>query len=152
MKKSRYTIHLMLLSLLVGCTANSVVKPTAAPAGMEQSATFTVREHHVARLAAGTSGDGTLVFRGWEHPFTFSDARIDITDRVGIEIHGTVFNLDKLEDFEGKYHPLKMEFDADEGLTGLWGENDKGVVVHIVTVGHDVTINFEAEGAIVTLN
>ena len=151
MRKSLYILPALLLSVLAGCGANSVVTPTAAPPGLEQSATFTIRENHVMRLAAGTSGEGTLVFRGWEYRFLFADAKIDVAGQRAAEVHGTVFNLENLEDFAGTYHAVKAEFDAGDGLMGVWGRNDKGVVVHLVTKGEDVTVNLEAAGATVTL-
>jgi hypothetical protein len=151
MNKSFYILSALLITLLAGCGINSVVKPTAAPPGLEQSATFTVRENHVMRLAAGTSGEGTLVFRGWEHRFVFTDAKIEVAGQSDVEVHGTVFNLQNLEDFEGTYHAVKAEFDSGHGLKGAWGRNEKGVVVHLVTKGEDVTVNLEATGAKVKL-
>ena len=36
-------------------------------------------------------------------------------------------------------------------LTGLWARNDRGVTLHISRLGQDISVNFEAKGATVTL-
>jgi len=151
MKKVTYLLAALLALVIVGC-GNTMVKPTTAPAGLEQSGTFSIRENQVMRLGAGVSGKGVLVFQGWEHSFSFTGAKIDVAGKDSLEIHGTVFNLETVEDFEGKYKAVKLDIESGDGLEGVWGKNEKGVTVHLIFPGHDVGIDLEATGATVTLN
>ena len=103
------------------------------------------------RLAAGSAGEGTLTFQGWQHPFTFEHAKISVVGKDAVEVEGTVYNLEKIEDFAGTYKPAKADFKAGEGLEGIWGKNDKGVLIRLNLKGQDVQMNLESTGAKVML-
>ena len=148
MKNFVYILPVLLITVLAGCAS---APSTPAPDGLEQSGTFTVREDHVLRLASGASGKGTLIFLGWEHRFTFTDAKLSVAGKEDVELEGTVYNLETLEDFNGTYKPVKVEFKAGEGLRGLWARNDNGVTFHLRTTHQDVSVNLEAKGATFTL-
>ena len=124
--------------------------PPPKPEGYVQSGTFVVREDQIMRLAAGASGTGTLIFEGWQYRFTFTDAKITMTGNAGGDIEGFVYNLDTLRDFEGTYHP-RAEYDEADHLTGLWARNDRGVTLHVSRIGQNISVNFEAKGATITL-
>lgn len=149
MKAMRFLLVCSLFSLVAGCGASMVV-PKPAPEGMTQAGTFVVREDQVMRLAAGTSGTGTLIFQGWQYEFHFSDAKITMTGNEGGDIEGTVYNLETVKDFEGTYTP-RPEYDEAKHLTGLWARNDRGVIVNIHRLGSDIAVDFEAKGATVKL-
>lgn len=68
-----------------------------------------------------------------------------------VELEGTVYHLEKVEDFEGTYKAVAADMKEGEGLQGLWVENEKGVSVHVLSRGQDLTIRLKAEGSIVTL-
>ena len=155
MIKFRYILSLLLITLLAGCgSAPYATTPTVPPTpeGLERSGSIAIREGDVMRLAAGGSGHGTLLFLGWEHPFTFTNAKLSVTGRDGVEIAGTVYNLKTVEDFSGSYTPVKADFKAGEGLRGAWGKNEKGVYIYIDTTDLEVEVNFQATGATVTLD
>ena len=138
----------LLITMLVGCGS---MPSRSAPDGFQQSGTFVVRETNVMRLANGTSGEGTLIFRGWQHQFTVEGAKLDIAGNEPVEIEGTVYNLETLEDFEGTYQPEEVDFAGKKGLEGIWVKNDKGVTAYIRVLGQEVTIKLEAEGGKITL-
>jgi hypothetical protein len=149
MRELRSTLTIMLLTLLAGCAA-----PPSAPTpegSLTPSGTFTIREQHVMRLAAGTSGEGTLILQGWQHPFLFEGAKVEVVGKEDVELEGTVYNLEAIEDFEGTYKPVKAEMEAGVGLVGAWARNEHGVLVHLRFKGLDLEVNLEATGAKVTL-
>ena len=155
MRNFRYILSLLLITLLAGCgAAPYATTPTVPPTpdGLERTGSLAIREGDVMRLAAGASGKGTLLFLGWEHGFTFTDAKLSVTGKEGVEIDGTVYNLKTVEDFNGTYTAVKADFKAGEGLHGAWGKNDKGVYIYIDTSDLEVEVNFEATGATVTLD
>ena len=115
-----------------------------------QTGSWVVREDQVMHLVAGGEGKGTLLFRGWEHPFKFTGARVTVTGTKTGDIEGEVYNLNKLEDIEGTYYP-KAEFNAAHRVTGVWAHNDKGVTLHLRVQGENIGANLEAQGATITL-
>ena len=148
MKNVRYILPALLIILVTACATSK--PPTPAPEGLEQSGSWVVREDQVMRLAAGGEGQGTLLFRGWEHPFKFTGARVSVTGTKTGDIEGEVYNLNKLEDFEGSYF-VKAEFNAAHRVTGVWAHNDKGVTLHMRVQGEHMDVNLETQGATVTL-
>ena len=135
MKNLRYILPALLIILLTACAAPP---STPAPEGLEQSASWVVREDQVMRLAAGAEGRGTLLFRGWEHPFKFTGARVTVTGTKTGDIEGEVYNLNKLEDIEGTYY-AKPDLDKNRHVTGFWRYNDKGVVLHLRVQGEGLS-------------
>jgi hypothetical protein len=138
---------LLLALLLTGC---STAPSTPIPDDLTPSASFTVREEQVMRIAAGIAGKGTLIYQGWQYPFIFENAKVDIAGDTPVEVVGTVYHLKRYEDFEGVYKLIKAEIETGDGLSGLWAKNAKGVVLHVRTQGQDVAINAEATGMKVT--
>lgn len=153
MKNLRYILTPLLIILFTGCAATPATPPTpptTVPGGLEQTASWVVREDQVMHLASGNAGRGTLLFRGWEHAFEFTGSRVSVTGTKIGDIEGEVYNLNKLEDFEGTYYP-NAEFNAAHRVTGVWAHNDKGVTLHLRLQGENVGMNLEAQGATITL-
>jgi hypothetical protein len=147
MKNILYVLPALLVTLLVGCSSTP---STPAPEGLEQSGSWVVREDQVMRVAAGAAGRGTLVYQGWQYPFTFEGAKITITGTDDGDIEGEVYNLKTLTDFEGTYTP-KPELNQANEVTGFWGRNNKGAVLHMKVQGKGYAIDLEAKGATITL-
>ena len=147
MKNVRYILPALLIILVTAC---ATPPSTPAPEGLEQSGSWVVREDQVMHLAAGNAGQGTLLFRGWEHAFEFTGSKVNVTGTKTGDIEGEVYNLNQLEDFEGTYF-VKSEFNKANDLTGFWGHNDKGVVLHMRVQGESVGLNLETQGATITL-
>lgn len=148
----RYTGQLLAATLLTGLAGCASAPATPLPAGLTESGTVTIRQDDLLRAESGVAGEGTLIFQGWQHTFTFEGARIDVVNHENAVVNGAVFNLEHYEDFEGTFLPTKTEFEAGEGLTGVWGKNENDVVVHLTFRGEDVQVDLEAEvGAKVVL-
>ena len=147
MKNFLFILPALLIMLFTGC---SNTPSTPAPDGLQQTGSWVVRENEVLRLAVGNAGKGTLLFQGWQYPFHFTDAKISMTGTKSGDIRGEVYNLKTLSDFEGTYY-AKPEFNKANKLTGFWGHNDKDVVLHLRIQGENVSVDFEAKGATVTL-
>ena len=149
MRHLRSTLLILLLALLAGC-GTTASTPTQLPEGLERSASFTIRQNQVMRAAVGHAGEGTLIFQGWQYPFSLENMTLSGVGNNPVELEGTVYNLEKVEDFEGTHTPIKAEVEAGEGLSGLWTKNEKGVVVHIRSKGQDLEMQLNPTGAKVT--
>ena len=148
MKRFQVVATAMLLVLVAGCgsTTTSGGATDALPPG-----TITFRENQVLRMGDGGVGEGTLIFRGWQHAFEVENMIVGGVGRGTVELDGEVWNLEKVEDFAGTYHPVKEDFEAGKGLSGVWMENEKGVRVQVRTVGQDLSVRVDAAGSVVTL-
>jgi len=147
MRHLRSTLPILLLALLAGC---STTPSTPTPEGLTPSGTLTIRENQILRIEVGGSGEGTLIFQGWQYPFSLENMTLSGVGNNPVELEGTVYNLEKVEDFEGTHTPIKAEVEAGEGLSGLWTKNEKGVVVHIRSKGQDLEMQLNPTGAKVT--
>lgn len=142
MKDMKRLLAALLLTVLAGCSS----APTMPlPAGLTESGTVTIRQDQLMHAAAGVAGEGTLVFEGWQHTFTLEGAKIDIVNADGVIVKGVVYNLDTVEEFAGTFNPSKSEFEAGEGLVGVWAKNENGVVIHLSFRGEDIQVDLAAK-------
>jgi hypothetical protein len=139
----------LLLVLVAGCSSTTTDGGATDPAAPGH---ITIREDDVLRMGDdGGTGEGTLIFQGWQHEFEIKNTMVSGIGGGPVEIDGEVWNLEKVEDFAGTYQPIAADVKAGKGLDGIWAENEKGVRVHIRTEGQDLTIRLHSDGAVVTL-
>ena len=112
MRNLRSLLPVLLLALLAGCSTTPSI-PT--PEGLTPSGTLTIREQQVLRITVGGSGEGTLIFQGWQYPFSAENMTVSGVGNNPVDLEGAVYNLEKLEDFEGSYKPMKAEIKTGEG-------------------------------------
>ena len=148
MRDFRSLLPVLLLALLAGC---STTPSTPTPEGLTPSGTLTLRENQILRMEVGGSGEGTLIFQGWEYRFSAENMSVSGIGNNPVDLEGAVYNLEKLEDFEGSYKPMKSEIKTGKGLSGLCTKYAKGVVVHVYSKGQDLEIKLHTKGAKVTL-
>jgi hypothetical protein len=148
MKRLQAMTTALLLVVVAGCSSSMTGGEHTDPTAPGH---ITVRENQVLRMGDGGVGEGTLIFRGWQHAFEVKNMIVGAVGRGAVEIDGEVWNLEKVEDFAGTYHPIKEDFEAGKGLSGVWAENENGVRVHIRTEGQDLSIRVDSAGSVVTL-
>ena len=148
MKGFRLVIAVALLAMLTGC---ATTPDTPTPAGLTESGTFTIRQSEILEAAVGRSGEGTLIFNGWEYGFVFENMKVGVPNSDSVELRGTVYNVDAVDDFEGQYTVTTAAITSGKGLTGVWAKNDNGVVVHLVAEGQDLELDLRTQGAKITL-
>jgi hypothetical protein len=116
------------------------------------SGTITVTATSVAAGIGWSWGKGTLtMLDGSQHDFKVSGldvAAVGIKQATGI---GKVYNLKKLEDFEGQYVKATAGAAVGGGMSAASMRNDKGVVINLTGVGQGVDFRLAASGMEVTL-
>ena len=88
---------------------------------------------------------------GSEHRFKVSGldvVAVGIKQATGV---GNVYNMKKLEDFEGKYIKAAAGVAVGGGAGATSMRNDKGVVINITGVGQGVDFRLAVSGIDVTL-
>jgi hypothetical protein len=112
----------MLLSALPGATRAE-----------EPSATVRISQVQIAFLVSGNVGGGTLSFRGREYDFTIGGLGYGGIGASKIEATGDVFDLERVEDFEGAYAQGRYGAVAGSEQVGgdFWLVNTNGVSIRL---------------------
>jgi hypothetical protein len=110
------------------------------------SATLTVKETEVGVLIGGDWGHGTLTYNGEPHMFHMTGAKLGGIGITVAEVTGTVYHLNKLEDFDGVYFKAEAGITAAKGLEGSWVKNSNGVVLHLTSHSKGLALSIGVEG------
>ena len=129
----------------------------AAVTGFTQAATHESRPDATLRMSiggvhlgiGGSSGSGTLTYRGRNYPFKVSGmavGRVGVTSSSAV---GDVFNLRHLQDFNGNYTVSgagTRGVTLGAGKTGTIMSNQAGVIVRISSTQKGVAVNATGGG------
>ena len=144
----RKMVCLLVLVLLAG----GMWSMAAAQEASDLSGTVTVTATSVAAGIGWSWGSGTLtLLDGSQHQFKVSGldvVAVGIKQATGV---GNVYNLKKIEDFEGKYVKAAAGIAVGGGAGATSMRNDKGVVISLTSVGQGVDIRLAVSGMDVTL-
>lgn len=110
------------------------------------SATVSINEKQVGFLLTGDWGHGTLMYQGEPHMFHMGGAKIGGIGVSSMKVDGSVYHLNKLEDFEGMYFKADAGLTLAKGKVGSWLKNDKGVVIHLGANSDGVALQIGVEG------
>jgi hypothetical protein len=147
-RMARKMVCLLVLVLLAGGMWSVAVAQEAS----DLSGTVTVTATSVAAGIGWSWGSGTLtLLDGSEHRFKVGGldvVAVGIKQATGV---GNVYNLKKLEDFEGKYVKAAAGIAVGGGAGATSMRNDKGVVMNLTGVGQGVDIRLAVSGMDVTL-
>lgn len=99
----------------------------------EPSGTVTISQVQIAFLVSGNVGGGTLRFKGRSYDFSLGGLGYGGVGASKIEATGEVYNLNRVEDFEGAY--VQGRYGAVAGKEQLGGDfwlyNTKGVELRL---------------------
>ena len=136
----------MLLCLL--SASASVVAQEAPP---KPSGTVTISQVQVALIGSGSGGGGTLHFQGRNYPFKLGGLGIGGIGVSRLEATGTVYDLRRVEDFEGVYGQARTGWTAGEGTGEMWLKNPNGVYIRLRAQRSGYSLNLGADGMVVHL-
>jgi hypothetical protein len=98
-----------------------------------------------------TWGNGVLTYQGKEHPFSLDG--LSVVD-VGIskaEANGTVYNLKRLEDFNGTYTGVTAGATVAGGGGATTVRNQNGVVIDLLGTSQGLKFKLSVDGVKMTL-
>jgi hypothetical protein len=98
-----------------------------------------------------TWGSGVLTYQGKEYPFSIGG--LSIVD-VGIsqaEATGSVYNLKRLEDFNGNYTGVTAGVTIAGGAGATSVQNQNGVVINLVATTQGLKFKLSVDGVKLTL-
>jgi hypothetical protein len=125
----------MLIGLLLMATLLLASDASCASA-QEPDGTLKINTRMASPGIGLSWGDGVLTYKGQDYPFIFQAKGLfrDVDPAItAAELTGQVFNLKRLEIFNGTYH--KVEADASDAGGGSQAtmKNHNGVVVNLVS-------------------
>ncbi len=99
---------------------------------LEQSGTLTINQVQVAWIFSGNVGGGKLRYGGKTYPFSIGGLGVGGFGVSKIEAIGEVYNLRRLNDFDGAYGQARAGIVvADLSKGSLWLENPQGVYIRL---------------------
>ena len=105
-------------------------------------------------VAAGigyTWGDGVLTYKGQEYPFSINGLSVVDVGISSASASGSVYNLKKLEDFNGTYTGVTAGATVAGGAGAAAMENQNGVVMNLVGTSQGLKFKLSMDGVKMTL-
>lgn len=139
-------------ALLAGCSGDgSSVVPNPYQ-GQTPSGYVSMQEVQVAYIGSGSTGSGTLTFRGQTYPFGVGGLGVGGIGASTIDATGEVYNLNRVADFAGAYGQGRYGFALGEASGGdLWLENPNGVVMHLRAQREGLMLSLGGDAVVITL-
>jgi hypothetical protein len=114
-------------------------------------ATLMMSEGQVALGIGFSWGKGVLTFQGKEYPFKVKGVSVVDIGITKATSSGKVYNLKKLEDFNGNYTAASAEGTLAGGAGALTMKNQNGVVIDLLSTTAGVNLKLSVEGVSLTL-
>src|SRR6516162_11953912 len=132
---TRFAGGSVILCLLSAVSVGQKAQPS--PSG-----TVTIHQVQVAFIGSGSGGGGTLHFQGRNYPFKLGGLGIGGIGVSRLEATGTVYDLRRVEDFEGVYGQARTGWAAGaQGKGEMWLKNPNGVYIHLRTQRKGLSLN-----------
>jgi hypothetical protein len=120
-------------------------RPPASPSGSVQ-----IHQVQIAFIGSGTAGGGTLYYRGRAYPFELGGLGIGGIGVSRLDASGSVYNLRRLEDFDGVYGQVRSGWAVGEqGKGQMWLQNAKGVYLRLKAVRRGLALSLGADGMLI---
>ena len=143
--------RLSAMVVVLGMVATLAGLALGAEKGKTPDATLKLSEGQVALGVGWSWGKGVLTFAGKAHPFKVGGLSVLDVGITKAEAEGTVYNLKKLEDFNGTYVSAAAAATAGVGVGTTVMKNNKGVVIHLHPKTKGVNLKLAGEGVKFTL-
>ena len=113
--------------------------------------TLKLEEGQVAVGIGWSWGMGSLSMNGKEYPYKVKGLSVGDVGISEAKAEGEVFNLKKLDDFNGTYAAVAAEGTMVKGAGAVTMRNEKGVEIHLFPKTEGVNLKLAAEGVHFTL-
>jgi hypothetical protein len=121
-----------------------LVGGAALAAGAKQPVgKVTIAEKQFGLLLGGSTGSGTLTFKGKKYPFKLKGLSAGLNVGVSkMSAAGAVYDLKQVSDFPGTYTKFESSIALGGGVGGLRLRNEHGVIMNLSsrTKGLDLNI------------
>jgi len=139
------------LLFAVTLTAFLLLSGFAAAQDKKPDATLSMSEGQVAVGIGFSWGKGVLTYQGKEYPFKVSGLSVVDVGITKATSSGKVYNLKKLEDFNGNYTAASAEGTMAGGAGVLKMKNQNGVEIELASTTQGVNLKLSVEGVKIQL-
>ena len=105
-------------------------------------------------VAAGIGyswGSGTLTYKGKAYPFKIEGLSVGSVGASSVTASGDVYNLKTLKNFNGNYTAATAQATVGGGAGATAMQNQKSVVIKLVSTTQGLDFKFAADGVKITL-
>ncbi len=141
------SIIILSLLLVMGC-ASSKDKPDMATA---PDGTIYIENWAIQALATMNVGKGELKFNNRTYMFEIGGVGAGGVGIAKMDATGEVHNLKNIADFPGKYFEVKASGTIALGAGGIAMENEKDVVIKLVSKNKGVELSVGPKGVDITM-
>jgi hypothetical protein len=114
-------------------------------------ATLTLSTGSVAVGVGFTWGNGVLTYQGKEHPFSIEGLSVVDVGVSKAEATGVVYNLKRLEDFNGNYTGVTAGATVAGGAGATSVQNQNGVLINLTGTSQGLKFKLSVDGVKMTL-
>jgi hypothetical protein len=140
----------MALTILCGSVPPDALAQAAPPP--RPSGSVSIHQVQVAFIGSGAVGGGTLFYRGRSYPFKLGGLGIGGIGVSRLYASGNVYNLNRLQDFEGVYGQARTGWAVGEqGKGQMWLQNGNGVYLRLKAQRQGLSLSLGADGLVVRL-
>jgi hypothetical protein len=140
----------MALVILCGISPLDACAKSAPPP--RPSGSVSIRQVQVALIGSGAVGGGTLYYRGRSYPFKLGGLGIGGIGVSRLYAGGNVYNLHRLQDFEGVYGQARTGWAlGEQGKGQMWLQNSNGVYLRLKAQRQGLSLSLGADGMVVRL-
>jgi hypothetical protein len=131
---------------LVAVAAVGLSAVVVSAKGGKPAATLELSGGSVAAGAGVSWGHGSLAYRGKKYPIVADGLNVGDVGVTRMSASGKVYNLKKLQDFDGTYTAVAAEGTAGGGVGVLAMENQHGVRVNLVSTTQGANLALGVDG------
>jgi hypothetical protein len=142
----RFALFTVIMMTLFLCLSGLAIAQDKQP-----DATLTMSEGQVAVGIGYSWGKGVLDYQGKKYNFKVRGLSVVDVGITKATSAGKVYNLKKLEDFNGTYTAASAEGTIAGGAGALTMKNQNGVVINLVSTTAGVNLKLSVEGVSLTL-
>jgi hypothetical protein len=140
-------VGLMVLCSILSGGALAQSAPPPKPSG-----SVNIHQVQVAFIGSGAVGGGTLYYRGHSYPFKLGGLGIGGIGVSTLDATGGVYNLRRLQDFEGVYGQARIGWAVgQQGKGEMWLQNSNGVYLRLKARRQGLALSLGADGMVVHL-
>ena len=116
------------------------------------SGTVTINETQFGLIIGGSTGGGTLKFKGKTYPFRIGGLSVGATVGIArVAAVGEVYDLKDVSKFPGTYTALNAAIALGGGVGGVQMQNENGVIMRLESRTQGVRFNLSTGGVTVTM-
>lgn len=125
--------------------------PAATAKDLVKAGTIAIDETQFGFLVGGSTGGGTLYYKGKSYPFKIGGLSVGNIGVSKVKATGTVYNMTNLSQFAGVYSNINASATAVKGAGAVRLKNGNGVILHINTSSGGLQLSAGAGGVNITL-